>query len=323
MGDGRFFHSDGLEKNATQSTGDSLFVRMHKTGEQQKAAAGDVYGTPDEAAKHAFHDNNLLKKSQDDGREFGFFIYKAKDAMGRWGYTYSQPFEANGKLITQQEWQAHDVAPQYRYMVAGSGHTHPDRRPWFNNNSGYETFSPNDLRAADQGYLLYMENAYGQIRLRKPGDNADTLIDGPKDPTQSLKIGWTGPNQSGGPDAGYNPQWNDPSNVEAMHARGRMIDQMGDQRARSYPQLPPGYGPGYGYYEPHDGRRQVWMGENLGSPQGPRVAAVPPPARGPIHQRPMIEIYSEEYDPPQIHWQHAQTPNPPDYAHRIYGGPQN
>lgn len=76
--------------------------------------------------------------------------------------------------------------------------------------------------------------------------------------------------------------------------------------------------------QPHDSTHRFWGGpaDNLGWYQGPRIVAVPP-ARGPIHRRPTVEIYAKQYEPQSIHWQHARTANPPDYAHRIYGGPTN
>jgi hypothetical protein len=158
---------------------------------KHKQEAGEpspkVYKTPEEAAKHAFLDNDLLKKSQHEQHEIGFWIYKRKDEHGHWGYAYSKPFAAKGKMIEQEEWQSHDVPANSKRMVVASGHTHPDKRPQGNANYGFESFSPDDLKVVQEGFSEYIENAYGQIRLRKPGASTDTLVAGPKEPHQSLK----------------------------------------------------------------------------------------------------------------------------------------
>lgn len=155
-----------------------------------KQGPSTIYENMDEAAKHAFKDNDLMRKSQQKipHHEHGFWLHKAKDSSGRWGHTYSQPFEANGGVINKEEWQAHDVPAQYRGLVEGMAHTHPNKRGPVDSNYGLETFSPNDLVLIEQsGVTQYIENAYGQIRKRQPGETADTLVAGPKEPTKSLK----------------------------------------------------------------------------------------------------------------------------------------
>jgi len=125
-----------------------------------------VYDSVDSAVTAGFTENRaLVLQTRKSHTEMGFWVYKKDDSKcGKWAY--STPFTSPGVYITVAQAEANKPAG----IIGGFAHSHPDKRPWWNTDVGYENFSISDIRQYRQyNYTGYLYNAYDQLKVFKPG----------------------------------------------------------------------------------------------------------------------------------------------------------
>jgi RHS repeat-associated protein len=173
---GRFINRDPMEEDSQNNL--YAYAENNPVGlvdPSGLAADTFMYDSVVDAVKAGISENRAtILATRSNRSEMGFWVYKKPDECTKWAY--SEPFTSSGTYISQSLADAHK--PQ-GMIIGAFAHTHPDIRPWWISDVGYENFSIYDIKLLrSQDMTGYLYNASDQLKCYVPpnGDTRGTLV---------------------------------------------------------------------------------------------------------------------------------------------------